>query len=304
MAPLSALLAREVGNSIIDNPEKAALLAGVLGCEPHQVASHARMQAVLQGIDGLFAAWLDASTQEAAVHAAARNVAVHHARHRVPASFLFETMMRVQDVARAHQAPEGFFRHSNLFVQEVLAGQEKLLQERETERTYWRMLFEEAPIGIAVYDVDGRYHDVNKAFCAMTGMPVHVLLSADFDYRQLFRESMEQALAQVRCVMADGISRCAELVITGPQRRVEVLSTLIALPWRDDQGRALQAAFHQDLHLVREKEAELQQEHAFWRQIFDSAPSAMVLMAAVAACWMSTRPMPRSTVIRCRRCGS
>lgn len=80
--------------------------------------------------------------------------------------------------------------------------------------------------------------------------------------------------------MADGISRCAELVITGPQRRVEVLSTLIALPWRDGQGRMLQAAFHQDLQLVREKEAELQQEHAFWRQIFDSAASAMALMAA------------------------
>lgn len=280
MVSLPALLAREVGNSITDSPEKAALLAKALGCEPHHVASHPRLHAILHGITALFAAWLDAVTQEATVHAAARNVAVHHARHRVPASFLFEAMIRVQDVARAHQAPEGFFRHSNLFVQEVLAEQERLLQESETERTYWCMLFEEAPIGIVVYDVDGRYHDVNKAFCAMTGIPAHTLLSADFDYRPLFRESMEQMLAQVRCVMTDGISRCAELVITGPQRRIEVLSTLIALPWRDGQGRALQAAFHQDLHLVREKEAALGQERAFWRQIFDSAPSAMVLMAA------------------------
>lgn len=121
---------------------------------------------------------------------------MHHARHRVPASFLFETMMRVRDVARAHQAPEGFFRHSNLFAQEVLAGQEQLLQKRETERTYWRMLFEEAPIGIVVYDVDGRYHDANKAFCAMTGMLAHFLLSASFDFKSLFGEPLEQALAQ------------------------------------------------------------------------------------------------------------
>lgn len=63
MAPLPALLTREVGNSIIDSPEKAVLLARALGCEPHQVASHPR----LQDIDGLFAAWLDATTQEATV---------------------------------------------------------------------------------------------------------------------------------------------------------------------------------------------------------------------------------------------
>ena len=135
-------------------------------------------------------------------------------------------------------------------VQDITEFKEAQAQVKK-ERAYWRMFFDESPIGTAIYDENGRYYGVNEAFCSMAGMTKEELLDPSFDWKTIFSESLERTMEQVRGVMETGKPMTGELVITGKDKRTEVLSTTICLPWQEEDGQQLQAVFHQDISQIK-----------------------------------------------------
>ena len=280
-ADLPALLALEVHQGTFEDEKKAVLLARVFGCEVHELRRHPRMAALLKKIEELFAGWLDPQASAEVLRPLAERVALLHDRLGVPASALFEAMAQVQRLARAHGAPEVFFAQSSSFVQMVMEMQERLLEEKRQEASYWRMIFSEAPIGMVVYDVDGHYTNVNDVFCQMTGMRQEELLDPGFNWQTLFSECLDATFAVVNAVMETQQPHSAELIISGRGKRVEVLCTSVALPWEDDKGRPLQGAFHQDLSVVKAKEAALQEERNYAVALQEERDYAQELIASL-----------------------
>ena len=149
--------------------------------------------------------------------------------------------------------------------------------ELEQAYTFWRMLFDQAPIGIEVYDLDGRYLYVNPLFCEMAGMTREELLAPGFDYKTLFSECLEDTMAQVENAAATGDPEMGELVITSRGQRTEVMCTTIRLSQQDSKGRPLLASFHQNIQPLRAKEAELREERIYLQGIFDSLTEGVVI---------------------------
>ena len=399
---LAALLAAEVKKAILEDHNKMARVGKALGCQDYEVKNHPRFLEALKQVEDLFASALNPGTAVTSMTPIAEQTAVLHARHDVPLSDLFETMARVQAIARQHRAPGHFFACSNHFVQIAIKRQEHFLKEKSDlagalldysgvgfhlcdfesgvivrtntafaemlgmteaeilgrtwqeltpadvlqeelaqhqtlregafaryekaflhkngtavpamiqycstpilydnrkvlvcsvtniaalkakeaelakERAYWRIFFDEAPVGMVVYDADGRYHDVNPAFCQITGMTREELLRPGFDYKTLFAECLEDTMAQVKAVIATGRPQSGELEISGKGKRAKVLCTTICLSRQDGNGRPLLASFHQDIAAVASKrQVILEEERAFWHTIFNSTPVGMMLI--------------------------
>lgn len=131
------------------------------------------------------------------------------------------------------------------------------------------ILFDCAPVGMAVYDMDGRYYRVNAKFCEMTGLRRDELLSPDFDWKAIFAEKLDETFAMVEEAAATGKPASGELVIASKGRRIETHSTAVNLPLKDRQGRPLQCVWHQDISELKAKR-ELAETSAYWEEIFEA----------------------------------
>ena len=158
---------------------------------------------------------------------------------------------------------------------EAKAKERELEEEKkksEEIRTFWETLINAAPVGMVVYDVDGRYHNVNPKFCDMTKLSKEELLSPTFDYKTILAEKLDDTLAHVKKAMDTGQPQTDELAITTKDGRVEALTTTARLPLYDNQGLPLHAAWIQDISALKRQEKEV-------RQLLDNAQTYLQRLA-------------------------
>jgi PAS domain S-box-containing protein len=166
-------------------------------------------------------------------------------------------MLQVEAEARKLGAPETFFNRCHAFIHDVLKEEERLAKAHEAEKSIWKSLFDQAPVGLVIYDADGRYNEVNQKFCEMTGLPREVLLDPAFDWTTIFAEKLDQAFAGLQQVVATGEPLSHALVITGKTQRRDVLSIISPLSSKDQRGRPLLCTWHQDITALKQKERDL-----------------------------------------------
>lgn len=137
-----------------------------------------------------------------------------------------------------------------------LKEKERLLAERET---YWRRFFDLSPAALTFYDTEGRYYEVNPAFCQMMGKTREEILSPSFSWREAFgKEGAEQGMQLNLEAMRTGKVATGEMVLPAPGGgKLYTLAAAMKLPGKNQEGKDLFIAFIQDVTALKLKEMEI-----------------------------------------------
>ena len=162
---LAHLLAQEIANTILEDPNKQALLAQIFECPPQTLAHHPRLLSILKKAEELFLTWLGPE----ATPERANSIAKHHHQHGIPPSWVFQAMNRVASLARRHKVQDSFFSCGHAFVQAVIEQQEALLREKEEESAQLRETFATLTEGVLICGLDGTIYDMNDAYANLVG---------------------------------------------------------------------------------------------------------------------------------------
>jgi len=178
------------------------------------------------------------------------------------------------------------------------AAAEQALRESETR---FRRLAETSTFGLLIGDEAGRIHYANGTILNLLGYAEQELLSGAVRWDDLILpehiERHEQALAELQAT-----GRCTpyeKAFVARDGHPVPVLVGASALEMTP-QGEPLVAMFVTDLRALKQSEAELAEERARLKAIFDSAPEGIVvtdargrvLMTNAAADRIYARPVP------------
>ncbi|NLG48920.1 MAG: PAS domain S-box protein [Chloroflexi bacterium] len=177
-------------------------------------------------------------------------------------------------------------------------GAEQALRKSETR---FRQLAETSTFGLLIGDEAGRIHYANKTIQSLLGYTEQELLSGEVRWSDLILpehvERYEQAWVELQAT-----GRCTpyeKAFVARDGHPVPVLVGASALEM-SPQGEPLVAMFVTDLTALKQSEADLAEERALLKAIFDNAPEGIIvadaqarlLMTNAAADRLYARPVP------------
>jgi len=133
-----------------------------------------------------------------------------------------------------------------------IKAREATLAENEA---HWRTIWREATLGMAIFDAQGRYHEINPAFERLTEYGAQELTAPGFDWKPLFADCLQETMVMVDRAHATGQPVTHETTITtksGTKRHC--LSSFVMLPDFQETPRFL--VCHTDLTALKEKETQ------------------------------------------------
>ena len=120
---------------------------------------------------------------------------------------------------------------------------------------HWRTIWREATLGMAIFDADGHYFEVNPAFERLTGYTEQRMRAADFDWKPLFADCLQETMAMVERASITRQPVTHESVITTRTgSKKPCLSSFVMLPDAHETPRFL--VCHTDLTALKEREAQ------------------------------------------------
>ena len=131
-------------------------------------------------------------------------------------------------------------------------AREAALAENEA---HWRTIWREATLGMAIFDAEGHYYEVNPAFERLTGYSEQHMTAADFSWKPLFADCIQETVAIIGKATREKVPVAYESTITaknGDKRRC--LSSFVLLPDAHETPRFL--VCHTDLTALKEREAQ------------------------------------------------
>ncbi|MFO7712279.1 MAG: PAS domain S-box protein, partial [Dehalococcoidia bacterium] len=142
---------------------------------------------------------------------------------------------------------------------------------RESEERY-RTLFERITSPILVIDTDGNYVDCNEATLGFLECTRDGLIGKNVkDYSRL--GSDEQLLQEHRRLWAEGGRIDTEHCVNGKVKTLDL--TITPGTW---QGQAVVFGLGSDITERRQAEEALKVQHAYFQQLFDGSPDAVVML--------------------------
>jgi PAS domain S-box-containing protein len=112
---------------------------------------------------------------------------------------LVRTAATIQDITERKRAEEDLRR-----LREAERAQDEVALREAQER--FKSAFDNAPIGVAVVVLDGRFLQVNRSLCEILGYPKEFLLATTFQ-EITHPDDVEASMEQVRRVMRDEVGR-------------------------------------------------------------------------------------------------
>ena len=120
---------------------------------------------------------------------------------------------------------------------------------------HWRTIWREATLGMAIFDADGHYFEVNPAFERLTGYTEQRMRAADFDWKPLFADCLQETMAMVeRASITRQPVTQESIITTRTGSKKPCLSSFVMLPDAHETPRFL--VCHTDLTALKEREAQ------------------------------------------------
>lgn len=157
-----------------------------------------------------------------------------------------------------------------------LAEEEKarLAKELETSEARYRMLFNSLSDGALILDLDGKFVEVNEAFCKAVGYQREELLRrgvSDLDAPE-FADLLPARFREV-LLMGHGVFESAYLRRDGTLLPVEVSTRVI-----DYRGAPAFLSVARDITERRKAEADLRRAKEEWEKTFDAVPDLIAIL--------------------------
>ena len=167
-------------------------------------------------------------------------------------------------------------------VEKHAAELESLSKRLRVSEELFREFFANAPIGLAILGLDGRFQEVNQAYCRIIGYDREEVFQPGFTFMKVtHHDDIEENLAELNRVLKGETSS-----FFIEKRNIRKDGSIIwvrvsATQCRDPEGKSARLiAVVEDIHDRKQAEEALRVSEANYRTIFDSANDGLFIQCA------------------------